>query len=865
MEPASSRPVLTSLASVAFALAVLFLFLAVRGIWPLGGHYLEYMDNGQMVYPTLKYYASALMTGALDGSFFYDVNGGAGIRVSPSLPHQLLVPSTWIVVAMGDSFLLKDMVWVMLADAACICLTASWFLRRVFPSLPVCWTVLLTAGYALGGFFQTKYGFMQFLDHAAMFPLFALGLYQLVNGGRGWLYAVGLFLLATSMYSAFMAVVTGWLFAWAFTLPLKGTAERRVRLARVFWYTAAVTLATCYYWLPMMEMSRDSMRSLFMTPPTFFELSWPFDPPKFLERLYACLPGMACAALAAVYLVYGRKEAPPANRGRRLFLLLLAASVLPAFIEPLHRAAHLWSYVDFPVRFGFIPNLVVASFCAWILSGGRLPQPAGRRWGWGWGWSLGLPVAAFAVSLIVLHVTDMDLVARLLPLLFFSCAWLCWRHVEGKRLVWSIAAVMLLGLPVGAAAFWKQGEEEKAAVLALNAEWLARGMDGYAGLLRVKDRDRLLVDNADCLGPVPSIGNFRHTTSISHFRFLKNLGYRDEFTRTYGQGGTLFSDLLLGHGFMLASRPVEGMESVLSREGMYLYRLPGARWGLVVPQSALGLRLDAEAGVFSNLNALHAALCPSAEGPLYAPVEVRTERNGNFYRMSVPEYPGAVYGFPQTDTEELRVNGRAVPVMAEAQKAPGGTCRTYNGALELKRAGVTGKTVVEGRMRRLVEAPLLAAAARMPEQDVPVLWKGQDQYGLEAQGRGGHVEVSLSAGKGEALMVPVVHDRGWKATRNGVDVPVEKVGELMAVRLQEGRNRVVFDYYPPLLKESLFVSAGTALLFLLYAWWARRHPESQLRRVVLACGYRLFLCCAAVVLAAVYVGSVVLFVVQSML
>lgn len=865
MEPASSRPVLTSLASVAFALAVLFLFLAVRGIWPLGGHYLEYMDNGQMVYPTLKYYASALMTGALDGSFFYDVNGGAGIRVSPSLPHQLLVPSTWIVVAMGDSFLLKDMVWVMLADAACICLTASWFLRRVFPSLPVCWTVLLTAGYALGGFFQTKYGFMQFLDHAAMFPLFALGLYQLVNGGRGWLYAVGLFLLATSMYSAFMAVVTGWLFAWAFTLPLKGTAERRVRLARVFWYTAAVTLATCYYWLPMMEMSRDSMRSLFMTPPTFFELSWPFDPPKFLERLYACLPGMACAALAAVYLVYGRKEAPPANRGRRLFLLLLAASVLPAFIEPLHRAAHLWSYVDFPVRFGFIPNLVVASFCAWILSGGRLPQPAGRRWGWGWGWSLGLPVAAFAVSLIVLHVTDMDLVARLLPLLFFSCAWLCWRHVEGKRLVWSIAAVMLLGLPVGAAAFWKQGEEEKAAVLALNAEWLARGMDGYAGLLRVKDRDRLLVDNADCLGPVPSIGNFRHTTSISHFRFLKNLGYRDEFTRTYGQGGTLFSDLLLGHGFMLASRPVEGMESVLSREGMYLYRLPGARWGLVVPQSALGLRLDAEAGVFSNLNALHAALCPSAEGPLYAPVEVRTERNGNFYRMSVPEYPGAVYGFPQTDTEELRVNGRAVPVMAEAQKAPGGTCRTYNGALELKRAGVTGKTVVEGRMRRLVEAPLLAAAARMPEQDVPVLGKGQDQYGLEAQGRGCHVEVSLSAGKGEALMVPVVHDRGWKATRNGVDVPVEKVGELMAVRLQEGRNRVVFDYYPPLLKESLFVSAGTALLFLLYAWWARRHPESQLRRVVLACGYRLFLCCAAVVLAAVYVGSVVLFVVQSML
>ena len=75
---------------------------------------------------------------------------------------------------------------------------------------------------------------------------------------------------------------------------------------------------------------------------------------------------------------------------------------------------------------------------------------------------------------------------------------------------------------------------------------------------------------------------------------------------------------------------------------------------------------------------------------------------------------------------------------------------------------------------------------------------------------------------------------------------MEKVGELMAVRLLKGQNRVVFDYYPPLLKGSLLFSSGAAAVFLLYAWWARRHPESSLRRIVLACGYRLFQCCAAV-------------------
>ena len=103
MESASSRPVLTSLASIAFSLAVVFLFLAVRGIWPFGGRFLEYMDNGQLVYPSLKYYPPALMSGAFDGAFFCDVNRAAGIRVSPPLPHQPRLPTTWLALVDGDS------------------------------------------------------------------------------------------------------------------------------------------------------------------------------------------------------------------------------------------------------------------------------------------------------------------------------------------------------------------------------------------------------------------------------------------------------------------------------------------------------------------------------------------------------------------------------------------------------------------------------------------------------------------------------------------------------------------------------------------------------------------------------------------
>ena len=86
-------------------------------------------------------------------------------------------------------------------------------------------------------------------------------------------------------------------------------------------------------------------------------------------------------------------------------------------------------------------------------------------------------------------------------------------------------------------------------------------------------------------------------------------------------------------------------------------------------------------------------------------------------------------------------------------------------------------------------------------------------------------------------MVPVVYDRGWRARRNGMEAPVDKVGELMAVRLLKGQNRVVFDYYPPLLKGSLLFSSGAAAVFLLYAWWARRHKVAAAVALYMGIGW----------------------------
>ena len=276
----------------------------------------------------------------------------------------------------------------------------------------------------------------------------------------------------------------------------------------------------------------------------------------------------------------------------------------------------------------------------------------------------------------------MDVAVRLLLLLFFLCAWLIWKHAEGRRLMGGIAAVLLLGLPVGAAAFWKKGDEEKAAVQCLNAEWLARQMHGYQGLFAREGPGQGDGGQFRLPGEHSLHQQFPAHDEHRPFPFSEEPGIPGRVYAHLWTGGNPVFRPLLGHGFVLASRPVEGMEDVLSRDGMYLYRLPGAQWGRVVPESALGLELDDKASVFENLNVLYARLFPSGKSPLYVPAEARTEVCGNAYSMRIPERDGDVYGFPLTDTDELKVDGREVPVMAEAQKKPGWKGRTYNGTLD---------------------------------------------------------------------------------------------------------------------------------------------------------------------------------------
>ena len=90
--------------------------------------------------------------------------------------------------------------------------------------------------------------------------------------------------------------------------------------------------------------------------------------------------------------------------------------------------------------------------------------------------------------------------------------------------------------------------------------------------------------------------------------------------------------------------------------------------------------------------------------------------------------------------------------------------------------------------------------------------------------RGFDLEINLP--KENLVFISVPYDAGWSATVNGQPVPIEKVQiGLMAVRGEEGLNRISFSYFPPGLKMGLMISGFALFVTGVYLFWVRRKKQ----------------------------------------
>jgi uncharacterized membrane protein YfhO len=79
----------------------------------------------------------------------------------------------------------------------------------------------------------------------------------------------------------------------------------------------------------------------------------------------------------------------------------------------------------------------------------------------------------------------------------------------------------------------------------------------------------------------------------------------------------------------------------------------------------------------------------------------------------------------------------------------------------------------------------------------------------------GRLRAEVDAPEASRLVVATAYDPGWRATVDGVEVPVlENAMAFVSIPLNGGHHRIALSYRPPLLFEGALLSAVSALTLL---------------------------------------------------
>ena len=94
-------------------------------------------------------------------------------------------------------------------------------------------------------------------------------------------------------------------------------------------------------------------------------------------------------------------------------------------------------------------------------------------------------------------------------------------------------------------------------------------------------------------------------------------------------------------------------------------------------------------------------------------------------------------------------------------------------------------------------------------------------------------EVTIRADADKYAFFSIPNDDGWTAYVNGKEAAILDINGMMAVRIEEGENRIRFSYKVPGLKEGLLLSALGLILWIVYAVISSKQRKRSLQRFVI--------------------------------
>lgn len=796
-----------SILVIAAVISIMFLLKCYfSGIYPYGTNTIDRGDFFGQIVPSY-YFIYDVIHG--DANLFFDWFTGLGQNMSAVITHfNLLSPFNIFFLFCDRADIENYMTYYILLKLIAATITMYVLLRKIRTDRSPMLSVTFSIIYALGGFNIQNLEVPCWMDAVIIFPLFIMGIYNLIQNKDNRLYIVTLWLILildviqTVNYAFFTVLFIG-------TLLLFNRIDLKV-IYRLFISTIIAFGFSAPIFIPSMVQLTNSYRLSGISG--YFGILSTIDYSNRFKWLMLYNLGFALGIIVlAVFKKTRNKSLIKDDLTRLVMILFLLA---PVILESTNMLWSLGSYVNFPMRMGYMLSasvIIIAARYENVLSENyKTDTTLGKK-----------KVVLLSGVAIIVCVTE--------------CL-LCWYILNNNKGYAYIAFSLLIMFM--AVYIWTKSGFNRVILAIISASMLVNTYsltDAYViptshdtapvisgsypdelkcqGLNRVKNIDGYEDSNYPVVMRQLALSSYMHVISESQHEMNYDLGYSTIHTRLSDVGGTFFSDALLG------VKSVFSLSYVSLPADLYLYETEGDGFSYYSPENAFdGFLMVSESESsfdFDNPFDYQNQLSEMVFGKQIFDV---TEYGGvdesvEFTETYKDETVVYLYGKNLVDSE-ISINGEKISIFNRFDSTNIVYPNIWNNGIIC--LGVFSDEQVQVDISNVSQDSTLYIGT-CDLDDYRELKCNLADITYFMQGNAA-LDISIDNNSdSKYLLLPVYNDKGWKCRVNGNDVNIEGVidNAIMLIPIEKGINNIELKYAPVGLNIGIIIFIITVLLVIM--------------------------------------------------
>lgn len=851
---------------------IYLIILALNGMWPFGKATIDYYDMAQ--WSDLFYYHNY---DVLHGtkSFVFDWYTNLG-RVIPGLNEPSLFDLFFYFVP-RDLFLECTSI-LMLIKIMVSALTMNIFIGYINKDLPYIYRFIISAGYGMCGFMLLNYTVPMWIDMMAIVPLVLMSSQKALKTGKILGLSVTVFLLMTDdYYFTIQTLVFVFMIGGIFMLCSLINDRNMIKRLYLFRFASGVVLGlglSAFSWIPDIVFAVGSARFGNGTAGESIMDNYLMilrnTEPAYLTRWFVLLCLAMPSALAVVSIISDIRRK---NTSRVVFCLIcvfMTASQL--VLESIHMLLHFGSYVNYPVRNGFMIYLVVSGIAAALYEKKNPAQETQSIT------SKGIPIqvilssiAAVAAAVLfrrwyvanagisghsVLMMTMGMMLAFMIVhiiLMVFSAGRYAYVSVGFWVAELLIFGIIMIGKPLFDTPYGNDPEQEGEFIRI--TDQLVSGFGDIfetgktAATRRVKNPDTGLNANYGEVMQRETLSGWSNLETPGQIGGAISLGYSNQFTRLLDSGGNIFSDTML-HITDIISREeldetlyekvaktdavIDHMTGEKASYNLYRnrYELPFA-----MAVNAILPKFDSRSDPVEVFNSYVSAL--GADKSIAGPVQTKPDVS-HYDDHEVSDYSINVSGrktlyFKGYCTDKDYYNTK-ITVNEKTVKIP--SIREYDN--ELFPAHFNNNTIELGSFEDETVRVTIDMDLSDPDTEYSFVLYEIDRDVLEdlcsgisyvtdtKQGkRSLEITIDDIPGSFDGVIIPVSYDKGWSAFVNGSKTDIlDCNGLFMYIPVTSGYNEIKMTYFPAYMKTGIIIALIAAVSLAAIMFSDRKKPAA---------------------------------------